>query len=108
MKNLQSITEKSWVELKQIALTEEQQAIMLSDNKELIEELILDIKSKREIQPTEEEIEFASKIYDKFKPLVSEDDLYELVCVNVLIDDNNKLSGILNCRINGNHKQIRF
>lgn len=44
------------------------------------------------------------KIYESKKPKLNDGDVYDLIGVEFY----DKESGIINCRVNGEHKQIRF
>jgi ribosomal 30S subunit maturation factor RimM len=107
MKNLQSTAEGSWIELKEVVLTEQQNLILISDNNEEKANLLLEIKANREVEPTQEDIDIALAKYNEVKPTLKEDDVYELISMDITIENESSL-GILNCRINGEHKQIRF
>lgn len=106
MKNLQSTTEGTWIELKQVQLTEEQKTLLNSNdeaNTEAVTALLAEIKSLREVVAQEEDSALAQVKYEEVKPTLKETDIYQLISFD--ITDNN---GILNCRVNGEHKQIRF
>ena len=111
MKTLQSIIEGTWNEIKSIPLTDEQFTLLNSDkdtDKEAKETLIQTIESQRVTTPLQIDSDLAQLTYVAIKPTIKETDTYELIGIDVVIDDNNKLSGILNCRVNGQHTQIRF
>jgi len=57
---------------------------------------------------TENDIRLANDAYAQNKPTLTSDDSYKLISADVLIDDDSAVSGIINCRINGEHEQIRF
>jgi len=57
---------------------------------------------------TENDIRLANEAYTQNKPTLTSDDSYKLISADVLIDDDSAVSGIINCRINGEHEQIRF
>jgi hypothetical protein len=106
MKNLQSTTEGTWVELKQVQLTEEQKILLQSkeeSDKEAIAALFAEIKALREVEAQEEDVVLAQAKYEEVKPILKETDVYQLISFNI---SNN--TGILNCRVNGEHKQIRL
>jgi hypothetical protein len=108
MKNLQSTTEGTWVELKQVELTEEQKTLLQSkkeSDKEAIKALFAEIKALREVEAQEEDAVLAQAKYEaiKLSLKLKETDVYQLISFNI---SNN--TGILNYRINGEHKQIRF
>ena len=110
MKQIQSITEGTWVELVPVQLTQEQQSLLMSRKEEDLEakaELIAEIKTKREKALSTEEVETATSIYNSFKPALQESDEYQLISVDMTLS-NETGTGIINCRVNGEHKQIRF
>ncbi|MEX1383649.1 hypothetical protein [Lutibacter sp.] len=107
MKNLQSTTEGTWIELKQVELTEDQKALLKSKNKEVKKTLMEEIKALREVNATVKDTKSAKSKYNSIKPSLESDDVYELISADMVSIDNN-LSGILNFRLNGKHKQIRF
>jgi regulatory protein YycI of two-component signal transduction system YycFG len=110
MKTYQSTTEGQWIELKGVQLTKEQRDLMRSRNetdREAQAQLSDEIKSQREGEvPTQKKNELKA-FYDSVKPELKEGDNYELISID-LSEKEDKLVGILNCRINGEHKQVRF
>jgi hypothetical protein len=110
MKNYQSTIENTWIELKTVELTEEQTTLLMSkeeSDKEAKEALIQEIKAEREQPALESDAEIFQKIYESIKPTLKEGQTYQLIAVNAFISEG-KISGILNCRVSGEHKQIRF
>lgn len=109
MKNLQSIEEGKWVELLPITLTDSEKVLLLSKEESdaktaLVEKVKTD--SKKSVSAT-----IASKAkakYNEIKPSLKDADTYEFITADFVYDDANIASGILNCRINGQHKQVRF
>jgi len=109
MKNLQSIEEGKWIECVSVQLTDAEKLLLdstdYSDEKlALIEKIKIDIK--KSVSAT-----IASKAkskYNEIKPSLKETDVYQLIAADFVYDDVNITSGILNCRINGEHKQVRF
>lgn len=110
MKTYQSIIEGTWIELLPVQLTEEQKALMISikeEDKEAKKSLMENIKSQREgLVDIKKEGELNS-FYNSVKPELKQKDVYQLISINVSERGDN-FTGILNCRINGEHKQIRF
>lgn len=109
MKNLQSTIEGTWVELKHIQLTEEQKILMVSNkdsDKEAKIALIAKIKAESEVTPDELSLALVIANYNYLKPFILENETYDFISCNMVL--TNKISGILNCRVNGEHKQIRF
>jgi len=110
MKHIQSTLEGSWIELLPVSLTEEQETLIRSTHaadKEAQAQLILSINSQREAELSSEEIEIAQNQYLLNKPELKEGDVYQLIAVDITLNEM-MVSGIINCRINGEHKQIRF
>ena len=109
MKNIISKIEGTWIELKKIQLTNEQKELLSSqkeEDKEFKLELANTIKLEREITLTQEESVIYQDVYDRIKPTLSAEDAYQLISINIYKTD--RISGILNCRVNSEHKQIRF
>lgn len=105
MKNLQSTIEGTWIELKSVPLTEEQKTLLSSTDSndiQAIQTLLASIKSQREVEALEADATIAQSKYNEIKPSVDE---YQLIAMNIEIDS---MSGILNYREKGEHKQIRF
>jgi hypothetical protein len=110
MKTYQSVEEGTWVELLPVQLTKEQRDLMRSQKEEDTEakqELSSWIKSQREGSvPTKKKNELKA-FYNSVKPELKENDTYQLISIN-LSEKEDKFVGILNCRVNGEHKQVRF
>jgi len=109
MKNLQSTIENNWVEIKQVILTSEEKELLRSTSetdKEVKKTLMERIKVEQEVAAIEEDITIAQEAYDSIKPILKEGDTYQLIAANFAI--NNGIKGILNCRVNGKHLQIRI
>lgn len=110
MKNIQLTTEGIWIELVSVELTETEKNLLMSKeelDKEAKETLVEKIKSEREQPASKKDAEIAQKKYEEIKPILEEGQTYQLIAMNASINDGN-ISGILNCRVNGEHKQIRF
>jgi hypothetical protein len=103
MKNYQSIIEGTWVEILKVELTEEQKTILLSKK-----DLLSLIKSKREGKVSIEKKNSLSAFYDSVKPELKEEDIYKLISIDVSDKEDGIFKGVLNCRINEEHIQIRF
>lgn len=107
MKQYQSTTEGAWVEIKKVELTEEQKTLLMSkedSDKQAKESLIETIKSQRTSEVDASKSNELISLYDSKKPELKESDIYELISADVL----ENFTGIINCRVNGEHKQIRF
>jgi len=109
MKNLQSIEEGKWVELISSSLTEEEKTLLVSTNsadKEAKEALIAELKSKTTKAASKKDADVAKAKYNEIKPVLEEDETYHFIAMDVILGES--LSGILNYRVNGEHKQVRF
>lgn len=110
MKILQSTTEGIWIELKPVELTEEQRLLFRSTNESdatAKSELMDTIRTQRELPAQQEDEVIATSKYDEIKPTIKQGDVYQLITCDVSIG-NGISTGILNCRVNGEHIQIRF
>ena len=109
MENFQSTIEKQWVKVNNVELTETEKTLLKStneDDKDAKNELLATIKSKRFTNLTATKSKEFVDLYDSIKPTLKDTDVYQLISCDISKTD--KLSSILNCRINGEHKQIRF
>ena len=107
MKNLQSTSEGTWVELKPVTLTEEEIVLLTSIDSQAKTDLMVEIKSKQEVPAIKLDKDLAVSKYNEIKPTLKEVDIYELIAMDVVMNEKTLL-GILNCRVNGEHIQIRF
>lgn len=110
MKQYQSVTEGQWVEILPVQLTEEQKALMMStkeEDNEAKKELAQLIKSQREKAVDQETLTNLNKVNDSVKPKLKDGDVYELISFDLSQKDG-LWKGILNCRVNGEHKQVRL
>ena len=110
MKNLQSTTEGTWIQLNQVELTEEQKTLLMSINEKdttAKTELLDEIRSLREGVAQQADVVLAQAKYEEVKSVLEGTGTYQLIAFDVTIDEGT-LSGILNCRVNKEHKQIRF
>jgi hypothetical protein len=107
MKRYKSTHEDSWIELLNVTITEEQKSILASENSDAINELkqLISQQSQNEVSAGLKET--LINFYNSIKPELKENDKYELISIDIM-ETNNIFKGILNCRINNEHKQIRF
>jgi hypothetical protein len=111
MKNLQSIEEGKWVELVSIELTKAEielsKSIDQNDSdakKALAEKIATD--GKKSISAT---ISSKAKAkYNELKPTVKDGDVYEFISAIFSYDGISITKGIIDCRVNNEHVQIRF
>jgi hypothetical protein len=75
---------------------------------EVKSELIAEIKESREGAVSSELAEKLNTVYTSLKPELKEEDIYQLISADFSEKSENVFTGIINCRINGEHKQIRF
>lgn len=111
MKTYQSTTEGQWIEIKGVELTQEQKELLRSrkeKDKEQQQELHQWIKSQREGEVEVEKLDELISFYTSIKPVLKETEVYQLISIDLSEKEDGKKLGILNCRINGEHKQIRF
>ena len=108
MKNYISQEEGVWFSLVNYTPTEEQSLILKTipateEDAILKTETLESVKSaSREEVSTQEKDELVA-LYNDHKPLLKEGDVYVFIDMNV-----SGKNGILNCKVNGEHKQIRF
>jgi hypothetical protein len=111
MKKFQSKTEGSWIELLPVELTEEQKALLISTREEdrgSQKDLRDWIKSQREGEVDELKSNELTAFYEDKKPEVKQGQAYQLISIDLAERTKGVYEGILNCRVNGEHKQIRF
>jgi hypothetical protein len=97
MKNLSSELEGVWIERLQVS--EAQIETLQNGSDEEKQSVISALKGT----PSKADISKANEVYNLHKP---QDENYSLIGCDLTID--NGVRGIINCRINGEHKQIRF
>lgn len=111
MKNYYSVTEGSWVELVILQLTDEQTILLKSTadvDKVAKDALILSLNSQREVPVDEAIVTELIAFYTSKKPELKSTDTYQLIGVHITKTNNNTYVGIINCRVNGEHTQVRF
>ena len=111
MNNYQSTTEGSWIELLKVELTDEQKQLLISreeSDKEAQKDLRDWIKEQREGEVDNEKATELTSFYESVKPELKEEDTYQLILADLSEKQEGVFTGILNCRVNGGHKQVRF
>jgi hypothetical protein len=111
MKNYQSTIEGTWVQLLPIELTEAQLELLKSTEEtdaEAKSELIAEIKELKEGEVSSELSEELNKVYTSLRPELKEEDVYQLISADFSEKSENVFTGIINYRVKGEHKQIRF
>ncbi len=107
MKKYKSIESGKWYEVLEYHLTEEQKELLASRKaKDIKEQALLKklIESESKGEVNEPEITKLNDIYNGVKPQYRN---YRLISCDITLDGEVS-SGILNYRINEEHKQIRF
>ena len=110
MKIIQSTVETIWKEIVKVELTSEEKTLMFSTNEEdkVAKKALIDrVKSERELELDVETSAIAQAIYESKKPTLKETDTYQLIAVDMQLEGEVG-TGIINCRVNEEHKQIRF
>lgn len=110
MKILTSNTEGVWCNPVFIPLTAEEHVILQSEKETdaAAKAVLLETtKTNKETPASNEDAAEGQIVYEFHKPILKETDTYQLIAVDLNIDGTRK-NGIINCRINGEHKQIRF
>jgi hypothetical protein len=111
MKNYQSTIEGTWVQLLPIELTEAQLELLKSTEEtdaEAKSELITEIKELKEGEVSSELSEELNKVYTSLRPELKKEDVYQLISADFSEKSENVFTGIINFRVNTEHKQIRF
>jgi hypothetical protein len=108
MKHYISSVEGEWVEVLPVNLTEEQKSILESEDKVAKKQLSELIKSQKQGPVDEIKKSELDRFYNIVKPKLKEGDSYELISISLSKKAKNIFTGILNYRINKEHKQVRF
>lgn len=110
MKNYRSTQEQIWFEVLHPDLTQEHELMqeLIKENKaDAIKKLKETIKVQCEGQVGATKAKELNALYERHKPTIEEGISYQLITMDVF-ENENVFSGILNCRVNGEHLQIRF
>lgn len=110
MKAIQSTVETIWKEIVKVELTSEEKTLMFSTNEEdeVAKKALIDrVKSERELELDVETSAIAQAIYETNKPTLKSTDTYQLIAVDMRLEGEIG-KGIINCRVNEEHRQIRF
>ena len=111
MKTFQSIEESVWYELKEVELTQAQEELLMSTDEADLEaqtELIAWIKAEKEGEVSAEKAAELNAFYATVKPELKAEDIYKFIEIDLTEEVAGGFRGILNCRVNDEHKQIRF
>jgi hypothetical protein len=110
MITLFSTTEGQWTQRVKVELTEAQKTLIAStsdSDKEAKRALMTEIKTQSQKPAETADAAKAQAKYVEVKPTLTENDTYQLIAMDTTITGDT-VRGILNCRDNGDHKQIRF
>lgn len=110
MKTIQSTVETIWKEIVKVELTAEEKLLMRSfaEEDKVARTILMDrVRAERELPLDEESATAAQAIYEANKPVLKEGDTYQLISANMLMDGLIG-KGIINCRVNNEHIQVRF
>jgi hypothetical protein len=110
MKILTSNTEGVWFDPIHLPLSEEDTRLINSTSDVDVDAkaiLFAATKVAKENPATTEDATISQTVYEFHKPVLKETDTYELIEVVTRIEGTN-MNGIINCRINNEHTQIRF
>lgn len=66
------------------------------------------IRQNATVDVSDEELVELDALHEKLKPELPEGSVYEVIALNATRHPGGVLSGILNCRVNGQHVQVRF
>ena len=107
MKKLTCKTEGVWIDVTENGLTEAEKSTLITGTSE--EKTVIGAKLRGYVAPeiTGDEAVAAEAIYTDKKPTLKDTDTYQLIACDVTVEGNT-LTGILNCRVNGEHIQVRF
>jgi hypothetical protein len=109
MKHIETTDGITWKQINNISITKEQGDILKDAESEAASALRAELNANRYTVLSTEESVVAKAKYDELKPVVKETDKYDLIAVNMTVgDDDVVTNGIINCRVNGDHIQIRF
>lgn len=110
MKNYQSTQEGTWVEILNPDLTQEHklmQELIEEGKHDAIKELQDAIRVQREGTVDSKKESELNALYQTHKPTIEEGVAYQLIAMEVF-ETKDGFGGILNCRVNGEHIQVRF
>jgi hypothetical protein len=110
MKYYGSYEENTWFEYLNTDLTQELmllQQLKVEQNHDEIKNIMAEIKAKKEGPVDAGKTQILNDIYASKKPELKEGDNYSYISMDISEDGGNYW-GILNYRIDGNHRQFRF
>lgn len=110
MKHFEKINDGVWMKRNTPLLTEEQKTLLASKEESDVDakkELNTLIASQLKIEATSDEVSKLDAALEANKPELKENDTYTLIHCAISLDDD-KATGLINCRVNGEHIQVRF
>ena len=110
MKQYQSTEEGNWIQILNVDLGDQYtqlRQMMESGDHEGAKALSQSIKEQREVPVTGQEASGLQSFYESKKPELAEGQTYQLIAID-MTGENGSYTGILNCRVNGEHVQVRF
>lgn len=110
MKNYQSTNEGIWIEVLNPDLTQEfalLHELLAEQQYEAANDVQNAIKIQREGAVSEEKLTELNTVYQTHKPKIPDGISYQLIAMDVS-EIEGEFRGILNCRVDGEHKQVRF
>jgi hypothetical protein len=109
MKHIETTDGINWKQLNNVVLTQEQRDILKSPETQAAKDLRAQLNEGRYTVLSTEQSATVQAKYAELKPELKETDIYQLIAVSMILEDDGTIqSGIINCRVNGNHQQIRF
>ena len=66
------------------------------------------IRDAAAVTPDAADIAELDALHDRIRPDVAEDGTYQVIALDASRNSAGEWSGILNCRVNGEHVQVRF
>lgn len=109
MNTYQSSIEGAWISFIPVILTTEQKQLLRSkEESEAKIELINNIDSQRIAEVSGKKTKQLSDFYNTLKPELKEEDVYEFISIDIFEKEEGVYTGILNFRLNSEHKQLRF
>ena len=70
--------------------------------------LVQSIRDAAAVTPDPADIAELDALYDSIRPDVPEDGTYQVIALDAHRHKHGEWRGILNCRVNGEHVQVRF
>jgi len=108
MKHINTTDGINWKQQNHVALTQEQREILKTSETQAAKDLRAQLNENQYTALSTELSAVAQAKYNELKPELKETDVYQLIAVNIILTAEGTIqSGIINCRVNSDHKQIR-